>query len=542
MDTTRGVKNCSCWFCSVLLIVLCFVITTAGYAETNWKEHIIPCNYMFLKNNGNVMVTLEGGQEQIYSPDLSSALSDTYDSIMSEAEGFKVTKGEYYGMLAGDGSIVVPVHYGDVQSISDRWKIGIVLKPANSDNYDYQRIGSNFNNVYYLIDCVDFYHKSKLVGTLSRAEWKYAKAYGDYLLVQDREDNYFFYTPDLQKMDRLEIVKRKNDWGDTSEYYSYDGKIWHQGSGQLAFVPECTLTPDEVQQKYMYRNGTVLDLQGNIVCELGNYQSVDLRFVTGSIFPVRDQSLKYGYCDLAGNQIVPCIYDDLETYGFAGIETIGYAYAKRDGKAGFVNIRTGEETGFDYSSKVCKGYQGFLTVTDLDGSLIVYTAAAGRLAGKYQEVFAPYKDASNPLAVVRDDSGRIGVVNIYGEWIIPLDAGFHEKDCRIDQVSDDGTVLLGYRTIERENFTMTIDSMNGDSLPTGNTETKPEITEAPPQESPETTADTWTCENGHTGNTGKFCTECGVARPVEEDRPWTCPNGHEGNTGKFCPECGAPKP
>lgn len=50
----------------------------------------------------------------------------------------------------------------------------------------------------------------------------------------------------------------------------------------------------------------------------------------------------------------------------------------------------------------------------------------------------------------------------------------------------------------------------------------------------------WTCENGHEGNTGNFCVECGAAKPVEE--AWACENGHEGNTGNFCIECGAQKP
>ena len=51
----------------------------------------------------------------------------------------------------------------------------------------------------------------------------------------------------------------------------------------------------------------------------------------------------------------------------------------------------------------------------------------------------------------------------------------------------------------------------------------------------------WTCENGHPGNTGKFCTECGAAKPVEEPALTKCPNcGYAfGDTlPKFCPECG----
>lgn len=54
-----------------------------------------------------------------------------------------------------------------------------------------------------------------------------------------------------------------------------------------------------------------------------------------------------------------------------------------------------------------------------------------------------------------------------------------------------------------------------------------------------TTADAgaWVCRCGHK-NTGKFCGECGEAKP---DDKWTCTCGHE-NTGNFCGECGNKKP
>jgi membrane protease subunit (stomatin/prohibitin family) len=48
----------------------------------------------------------------------------------------------------------------------------------------------------------------------------------------------------------------------------------------------------------------------------------------------------------------------------------------------------------------------------------------------------------------------------------------------------------------------------------------------------------WTCSCGHTGNTGKFCAECGKPQPTA----WDCSCGHKGNTGKFCAECGKPQP
>jgi membrane protease subunit (stomatin/prohibitin family) len=63
---------------------------------------------------------------------------------------------------------------------------------------------------------------------------------------------------------------------------------------------------------------------------------------------------------------------------------------------------------------------------------------------------------------------------------------------------------------------------------------------APPQD---LSAQTWTCPAcGHAGNDGKFCEECGAAKPVVP-ATWTCSVcGHTGNDGKFCEECGAPRP
>lgn len=51
--------------------------------------------------------------------------------------------------------------------------------------------------------------------------------------------------------------------------------------------------------------------------------------------------------------------------------------------------------------------------------------------------------------------------------------------------------------------------------------------------------ESWTCSCGCDSNTGKFCYECGAAKP----EAWECPNcGVKDNKGKFCYECGAAKP
>ncbi len=63
--------------------------------------------------------------------------------------------------------------------------------------------------------------------------------------------------------------------------------------------------------------------------------------------------------------------------------------------------------------------------------------------------------------------------------------------------------------------------------------------QAPAQQAPQPAADSWTCSCGHSGNTGKFCMECGSPKPAADG--WTCSCGAV-NKGKFCQECGKPKP
>jgi membrane protease subunit (stomatin/prohibitin family) len=58
---------------------------------------------------------------------------------------------------------------------------------------------------------------------------------------------------------------------------------------------------------------------------------------------------------------------------------------------------------------------------------------------------------------------------------------------------------------------------------------------------PAPAAQGWTCSCGQTGNTGKFCANCGGKKPEAQPEGWTCSCGAV-NKGKFCAECGAKKP
>ena len=69
------------------------------------------------------------------------------------------------------------------------------------------------------------------------------------------------------------------------------------------------------------------------------------------------------------------------------------------------------------------------------------------------------------------------------------------------------------------------------------------VAPAAPEAAPAAPANAWTCACGHSGNTNKFCSECGARKPEEQTADgWICPVCSAQNKGKFCGECGTQKP
>lgn len=63
---------------------------------------------------------------------------------------------------------------------------------------------------------------------------------------------------------------------------------------------------------------------------------------------------------------------------------------------------------------------------------------------------------------------------------------------------------------------------------------------SPAQSSPVSEGTEWKCACG-SSNSGKFCTNCGAAKP-ETATGWKCPSCGADNSGKFCMNCGTKKP
>ena len=82
-------------------------------------------------------------------------------------------------------------------------------------------------------------------------------------------------------------------------------------------------------------------------------------------------------------------------------------------------------------------------------------------------------------------------------------------------------------------------AQNAGGMNAGNLFAMGQQQQQPQQQAQQPQAAGWSCECGQTGNTGKFCMNCG--KPQASPDGWTCSCGTV-NKGKFCQNCGNPKP
>jgi hypothetical protein len=270
----------------------------------------------------------------------------------------------------------------------------------------------------------------------------------------------------------------------------------HNGSNQTAFTAGCTLKSEEVKQSvwvnYEYQ---LVDLQGNVLADMASYDSAKVD-VDSNLVNLRTKDKKRGLADREGKEMIPCIYDNFATE-FSSALVSGYIYAEKVGKAGFVNLSTGEETGFTFTQEASKQRANFIVVEDAKEGTILVSAYAGELPGRYKDVNVTFRNEDGKaclFAAVKDQEGKCRIIGQMGEDILP---GVEFENIYDINISDDGTLIL--KREEYGKYTLYTVNYNPDksAIP------------APVQ----AVEETWTCENGHEGLTSRFCPECGAKRP-----------------------------
>lgn len=524
MERSRGEKKMKKTLIAVLIVLMSAALLSSCFAQAPTSiTTLVMRDVYFNKNTNTLMMRDPDSRLYRFADAYGNFLTeDTYtDAIMRETD-FEVAMAGGRGIIDGyTGSVLVPCLYRYVERLSSRWGLGVNLKPATEENYDYKSTDYNTGDrTYYLVTTYDVYYRGTLVGELDRLDYERAYAYGDYLRVRNRAGKYVSY-------DR-NFTRSPYEGNYSDEYDEVRGVIYHTGSGQAAFTAGCTLTPEEVSVCFREMDGRFVDLQGNTTGPCHYYSCYGIK--NNRYARVRQRDKLYGVTDVYGNEIVPCIYEDVYEGGFAG----GYVAVKKDGLLGYVN-ESGEltcEFTYNYDNARIRG--PFATFQDMTGGVVV-VSAEGLLPDSYADVSMNnysgyYGEIVNPCFAAQDKNGNVGVVNIYGETIIPFD-NLQKYPINYDISLDGSTIVVRG---EREKIGVYNYLVYHFDAPE-----KPVADSAAAGTGTETTqsADGWVCsECGANCPGGRFCYMCGAERVMAQFCS-ECGNALvEG--ARFCTECG----
>lgn len=469
------------------------------------------------RNSGYMLMDLNGNPIN----------GQTYIDFSTDNNLYKVAQMpgvNVHGMINSAGDVLVPMMYGDVDRLSDRWQVGIVYEDATEENYDAYAYDYSVNpsvKRFYLYSRYDLYFQGQLVGCLGRTEYKYAYAHGNYVWVNNHAGNYTAYDSQFNKSPYE--VKSSSEFD-----YNYKTKtVYHTATGIPAFTPGCPLTADDVETSIYEISGKFVDLQGNVLFQDEHYSVYAFK---GDYCRFRSKAGQYGLIDLTGAEKLAAEFDEIPTNSADRYFNAGYQLVKKDGKLGFVEEATGKVNMTIYPAGASYSYRGpFIFIKDLDGSYIAVSGAVGELSEHYTNYEVNYYGTS-PIFAATNANKESGVVGLGGEVLIPFSA---EYDYASDfTISTDGTVVLARGDYSNGMYPFDVYLVDYD-MSAFAPKAEPAVEPAPAASSD------WTCATCGTVNTGKFCTECGSPKPAAD---WVCSTCGNINSGKFCPECGTPRP
>ena len=447
----------------------------------------------------------------LINPDGTRITEDLYNSITALSEGpfFKVeTESEDgihdEGIIDDQGKVIVPAQYADVHAVSDRWAYGVKLTPSTADDKDYTFtfLGSG-EKQYFRVDTVDFYYRGDLAGTLKRSDFEgYPTAFGDYICVSTQERNRKYYNSLMEL-----APEQKDAYGEYSTAYKDGRTIYtHNGTGQTAFAPGCTLSPDEVVKAIAFEKGKFLNLQGDEAFTTERTYE-NMRDAHGD-YAIVTLDGKSGLIDNAGREIIPPEYDELGNYEDRYLE-YGVISAVKDGKFGYLDAEGNVTCSFTYAKDIVRNYGPVATVQNLDGTYIVLSGTAGELPEHYAEVNMS-NNARAFLAKTAD--GNEILIDMNGKTLI--------GDAGDNYISFNRAATVAFHRADYNLYRIyTFDP--ADSAPAAaNAGAAPTASAAD---------SAWTCANGHKGNTGSYCSVCGRPNPALTE-------------GTACPVCGTVYP
>ncbi len=478
----------------VVIWVTVFISGIAADAKGTYELIMEIPKLRFPRIEGNLLRMIdENGKTILYDQTGNRIIDADFNRVTTgirriDANGkttlyYEMYEGSGMGAYGADSKQLVPCQYDDVKVYSDRWGIGIELEETQSDE-DYDYYGGSGK---YIVSYGDVYFRGEKIG---RVEGRFnvgsCEAYGDYLCLKMNDGRRIAYDSHFG----MREIERIQEFG--NDFTGFN--IIHVPTGKVAFREGCTLTEAEVKNDcYFDKDKSILiDLSGNEIIKLtACYDEVDC-FVNGYAIVMDNVDYKYmyGVIDQAGKEIIPCEYDsftfeDSNGYG-DGIFANGYQLVSKNYELyGFFNSDGVITCPIEYRRNEIKSYSDcFLIMNNNE----VVSAAIGKISGVTADYYFASGYRSTPCMVVKDSSNNLGVIDMYGNTLLPF-----EPYTRITLTYDGKTCLVEYPSGNFAFYKLSFQSQDVNAT------------------IEEVASGDWVCVCGSTNN-GNFCPNCGSKR------------------------------
>lgn len=350
------------------------------------------------------------------------------------------------GMINQQGEVLIPFEYGDLITLNEDWVIAVKLKESTKDNYDYQSLFGSYGSGYYLVDSRTFFNmkSGKAVGSLPRDAFDKATAYPGFLVIKDQQGVNTVYDENFVSVGTAEQTYQ----GFTFKKEGAEYEVRRAGDGALVFK-----TPYDVgsfeQSDGNFRmskdglNGRLDKTGQELIAPLyAQLQPVYNGFAKAKL----DREAKFGLVSTDNREVVPFNYDEIEVYyerginvGFGAHHMVkGFATVRKDGKLGFVNDQGVETVAPTYAEDAVKKNGNTLVYTDVSGKTVIIAADGVVTELPYAKVEKVSGSMDGRLFMVKDDNGKVGVVDWHGQEVLPF-ADYADYGL---EASSDGSMLL----------------------------------------------------------------------------------------------------
>lgn len=319
------------------------------------------------------------------------------------------------GVLAEDGSVVIPFEYGAIDILSPEWAVAYTSIESSEENYNYVLYDETEH--YYLYETAYFYYlpDRACAGSLSCDEFMEAAAAGYSINIQSASTGL------------ISTYDRQFNLLSTEASYIFDD------------------TYAEKAYTKFYENGLcgLKDSTGAIVLP-AVYSGLEGLY--GDYIEIY-QNGRCGLADLSGNLVIPAEYDYIRInytqpydirYGEIGYNAQGYFCVVQDGKIGYVN-ESGEVTCAPvYTEEMLDQSGASALYTDAEGHTCILAAdGTETVLADYEEIYAE-EFSSGMLYTVYDEAYLAGLIDWHGNEILPCE--YYNLS-----ISGDGRYLLAFR-------------------------------------------------------------------------------------------------